>query len=166
HSTDGTEEYIRRRFPEVRLVVSEKNIYFGAGNRLGIEAATRDILVLMNSDTIVRPGFLSPLLAALRDPATFGVASTVMGHGQEDSETGNTHAHFRRAYLEWTHDSISGLENGACYPVFWLHRGLFSVDRRKYTWLGGFDSLYDPLYMEDIDLCYRAWKAGWKCLLS
>ena len=164
-STDGTEAYIRRRFPEVRLVLSEKNIYFAAGNRLGIKAATRDILVLMNSDTIVCPGFLSPLLAALTDPATFGVASKVMGHGQQDSETGNTHAHFRRAHLEWTHDPVSALENGARYPVFWLHRGLFAVDRRKYAWLGGFDSLYDPLYMEDIDLSYRAWKAGWKCLL-
>jgi GT2 family glycosyltransferase len=166
HSTDGTEEYIRRRFPEVRLVLSKKNVYFGAGNRLGIEAATRDILVLLNSDTIVCPGFLSPLLAALRDPDTFGVASKVVGHGQPDSETGNTHARFRGAHLEWTHDPVLGLENGELYPVFWLHRGLFAVDRRKYAWLCGFDSLYDPLYMEDIDLSYRAWKAGWKCLLA
>jgi GT2 family glycosyltransferase len=167
NSTDGTEEYIRRRFPGVRLVSSQKNIYFGAGNRLGIETATRDILVLMNNDTVVNPGFLPPLLAALRDPAVFGVASAVVRREpQQCCETGNTHAYFNGTHLEWRHDPISDLKNGSQYPIFWLHRGLFAVDRRKYTWLGGFDSLYDPLYMEDADLSYRAWKVGWKCLLA
>jgi GT2 family glycosyltransferase len=55
---------------------------------------------------------------------------------------------------------------GSEYPVFWLHRGLFAVDRRKYCWLGGLDDLYDPFYLEDVDLSYRAWKVGWRCLLS
>ena len=167
HSTDGTDEYVRRRFPEVRLVSSKQNIYFGAGNRLGIEAARRDILVLMNSDTIVHPGFLSPLLAALEDRPVFGVASEVVrGEPQQCCETGNTHAYFNGRYLEWRHEPAEDLKNGSYNPVFWLHRGLFAVDRRKYVWLGGFDSLYDPLYMEDVDLSYRAWKVGWKCLLS
>ena len=101
HSTDGTDEYVRRRFPEVRLVSSKQNIYFGAGNRLGIEAARRDILVLMNSDTVVHPGFLSPLLAALQDRPVFGVASEVVGgEPQQCCETGNTHAYFNGRYLE------------------------------------------------------------------
>ncbi len=166
HSADGTDEYIKRRFPEVRLISSEENIYFGAGNRLGIKAATRDILVLMNSDTIVRPDFLPPLLAALTDPTTFGVASQVLGQGQGVSETGNTHARFNGTHVEWSHDPVSGFKKGAHHPVFWLHRGLFAVDRRKYVWLGGLDGLYDPLYMEDVDLSYRAWKVGWNCLLA
>jgi GT2 family glycosyltransferase len=165
HSTDGTDEYIKRHFPEVRLVSSKENLYFGAGTRLGIEAATRDVLVLMNSDTIVRPGFLSPLLTALRDPATFGVASQVLVPGQQSPETGNTHAHFKGTDIKWTHGPVSALESGSRHPVFWLHRGLFALDRRKYIWLGGFDPVYDPLYMEDIDLSYRAWKVGWNCLL-
>jgi len=166
HSTDGTEEYVRRRFSEVRLVSSEKNMYFAAGNRLGIEAATRDILVLMNCDTVVQPGFLSPLLAAFRHSAAFGVASEVVRLEPQQCETGNTHAYFNGRYLEWRHEPVGGLKNRSHNPVFWLHRGLFAVDRRKYAWLRGFDSLFDPLYMEDIDLSYRAWKVGWKCLLA
>jgi GT2 family glycosyltransferase len=167
-STDGTGEYIKGHFPEVRLVSSRENLYFGAGTRLGIEAAKHDVLVLMNSDTIVRPGFLAPLVAALRDPATFGVASQVLAQGQPSPspETGNTHARFNGTDIKWTHGQISELKSSPRHPVFWLHRGLCALDRRKYIWLGGFDGVYDPLYMEDIDLSYRAWKVGWSCLLA
>ena len=164
HSTDGTDEFIRRRFPEVRLISSAENVYFGAGNRLGIAAATRDILILMNSDIIVQPGFLPPLLQALSDPTVFGVASQFVCTGTACTETGNTHARIGENDIEWTQDPVT--EQISEYPVFWLHRGLFAVDRRKYLWLGGLDSLYDPLYMEDVDVSYRAWKVGWKCLLA
>ena len=32
--------------------------------------------------------------------------------------------------------------------------------------LGGFDPVYRPFFVEDVDLSYRAWKNGWKCLLE
>jgi GT2 family glycosyltransferase len=166
HSTDGTKEFVRRKFPEIRLIASEKNLYFGAGTRLGIEAATRDILVLMNNDTVVRPGFLPPLLAALCDPGVFGVASKVTSTPGKPLETGNTSARFNGTDVEWQHNPIPiRPEKGAC-PVLWLHRGVFAIDRRKYQWLGGLDGLYDPLFLEDVDLSYRAWKVGWRCVLA
>jgi GT2 family glycosyltransferase len=165
-STDGTQEFIQRRFPAVKLVRSDKNLYFAEGNRLGISAATRDVLVLMNCDTIVEPGFLSPLLMPLGDPSVFGVASKISSRGTEYEETGNTHAHFKRCNIHWEHAPLPANKANGSYPVFWLHRGAIAIDRRKYLWLGGLDSLYDPLYMEDVDLSYRAWKVGWKCLLA
>lgn len=161
HSTDGTDEFIRRRFPEVRLVRSDENVYFAAGNRIGIAAANRDVLVLLNSDTIVEPGCLFPLLQALSDPSVFGSASRVLS----SDETGNTHASFTNGQITWRHEQVDGLTGSSAWPVLWLHRGLFAVDRRKYSWLGGLDPLYDPLFMEDVDLSYAAWKAGWKCVL-
>lgn len=163
HSTDGTDEYVRRRFPGVRVVRSQENVYFGAGSRLGLQAATRDLVVLMNSDTVVRPGFLEPLLQALEGPAVFGVASQVCG---AEGETGYTQGELRSSHIEWKHSPVPDGEQSATYPVPWLHRGLFAVDRRKYFWLGSLDSLYDPLYFEDVDLSYRAWKVGWSCLLA
>jgi hypothetical protein len=38
--------------------------------------------------------------------------------------------------------------------------GAFMVNRQKYLDLGGFDSMYHPLYYEEIDLSYRALKRG------
>ena len=40
--------------------------------------------------------------------------------------------------------------------------GAFMVDRKHYLELGGFDTLYHPLYYEEIDLSYRALKRGWR----
>ena len=162
HSTDGTDEFIQRRFPEVRLVRTQANLYFGAGNRAGIQEATRDIVVIMNSDTIVRPGFLGPLLQALEDPAVFGVSSQVCGSG---GETGYTQGELHASHIEWRHTPVPQSKQPQTYPVLWLHRAMFAVDRRKYLWLGGLDSFYDPVFFEDVDLSYRAWKTGWTCLL-
>jgi GT2 family glycosyltransferase len=167
HSTDGSEEFLREQFPEVRVIRSEQNLYFGAGNRRGISLSKRDILVLMNSDTVVDPDFINPLLTAFQDSSVFGVASVVRAADSASCETGKTVARFDGCDVEWEHEPVPSANEGQVYSlVFWLHRGAFAVDRRKYLWLGGLDDLYDPFYLEDADLSYRAWKVGWKCLLS
>jgi GT2 family glycosyltransferase len=166
-SIDGSEEFVRQQFPQVRIIKSGENIYFGGGNRRGISFATRDILILMNSDTLADADFIAPLLAAFADPAVFGVASLVRAEGGAFRETGKTTAYFDSCDLKWDHQPVSSenKDQGYC-PVFWLHRGAVALDRRKYLWLGGLDRVYDPFYLEDADLSCRAWKVGWKCLLS
>jgi SAM-dependent methyltransferase len=62
-STDGTEEYLKDHFPQVRVVRNPINEYFAGGNNLGVAAANHDILVLLNNDMIVHEDFLAPLLA-------------------------------------------------------------------------------------------------------
>ena len=78
-----------------------------------------------------------------------------------------TTAYFDDSDLKWDHQPVSSANKDQSYcPVLWLHRGAVAVDHRKYLWLGGLDGLYDPFYLEDADLSYRAWKVGWRCLLS
>ena len=168
-STDGTESYIQTNFPEVRVIRSERNLYFGGGNNLGIRQAQNDIVVLLNNDMIVHEDFLAPLLQPFREPDVFAVASQVFLADQEKrrEETGKTRAIFNGCELEWRHEAILPAEEHQGYvPVFWGHGGAVAVDKNKFLWLGGFDPLYDPFYVEDADISYGAWKVGWRCLLA
>jgi GT2 family glycosyltransferase/glycosyltransferase involved in cell wall biosynthesis/SAM-dependent methyltransferase len=168
-STDGTEEYLRRRFPEIRVIRNERNEYFGGGNNLGVQTAKNDVVVLLNNDMIVHKDFLGPLLDGFRSPDVFAIASQVfLADPQKPrEETGKTRASFNGCDLDWRHDPISRSDEEQEYvPVLWGHGGAVAVDRQKFLWLGGFDRLYDPFYVEDADLSYEAWKVGWRCLLG
>lgn len=61
-STDGSAEMIRTRFPAVRLLTPQRNTWFSGGNNLGIDAATRDNVLLLNPDTVAPPDALAALL--------------------------------------------------------------------------------------------------------
>ena len=76
-STDGTVAWLRAQHPWVKVVELPENRYFVRGNQAGVAAATRDVLVFLNNDMIVKPGFLKPLLEGLRDPDVFATTSEV-----------------------------------------------------------------------------------------
>jgi GT2 family glycosyltransferase/glycosyltransferase involved in cell wall biosynthesis/SAM-dependent methyltransferase len=168
-STDGTEEFLRNHFPEVRVIRNLHNEYFSGGNNLGVREAKNDVIVLLNNDMTVHEDFLAPLLEGFREPDVFAVASQVFlaDPHKPREETGKTRATFNGCDLDWKHDSISPSDEEQKYvPVFWGHGGAVALDRQKFLWLGGFDRLYDPFYVEDADLSYQAWKVGWQCLLA
>jgi GT2 family glycosyltransferase len=154
--------------PGVRRLDLAEDLDFGAATRRAIEQATRDIVVLVNNDTLVEREFLAPLLAPFRDPRVFGVASRIVGDAPgADAETGKTRTRMNGSDLVWTHEALDASDEARdALPVSWLHRGVVAIDRRKYRWLGGFDLRFDPFYFEDADLSHRAWKTGWTCVMA
>ena len=76
-STDGSAEYVRAAFPQVKLIALEKNLGFGGGSNAGFRAARNRIVVLLNSDMRVAPDFLAPLLDGFREPGIFSVSCQI-----------------------------------------------------------------------------------------
>ncbi len=73
-SRDGSAAYVRAHHPEVRLIDSGDNLGFAKANNLGIRATESELLLLLNSDTIVPPNALDRLVATLdRFPAVVAV---------------------------------------------------------------------------------------------
>ena len=63
-STDGTRDYLAalaEQDPRIRVVQNDENRGFGPAVNQGLNAATGDILVVLNNDTIVPPGWLGAL---------------------------------------------------------------------------------------------------------
>jgi GT2 family glycosyltransferase len=128
-----------------------------------------DMVVLLNNDMAVDAEFLGPLLQPFADPRMFAAASRIAmaDPAKERFETGKTRGRFDSGLFYVWHDAITPQEGGqAALNVFWAGGGACAIDRRKFEMLGGFDSLYHPFYVEDTDLCYQAWRRGWRSVLA
>ncbi len=177
-SGDGSGEAIRARFPDIRLIASEKNLGFAAANNLAAREARGKYLLLLNPDTVVLDGAIDRLVDFAEEhpeAAVFG-GRTVFGDGPLnatscwraptlwglfcralglDTNFRNSDFFNRGAYGGWQRDSVREVD---------IVSGCFLLIRRE-IWeeLGGFDPEFF-MYAEDWDLCMRARKAGYTCL--
>jgi GT2 family glycosyltransferase len=168
-STDGSVEFIRTSFPQVRVLPLDRNYGFSDGNNRGVQAVQTDIVVFLNNDMVVDREFLQALLSGFTDASVFAVTSQIFfaDTTRRREETGKTRARFDRGFFDFWHDEIRPEdENRGAVPVFWAGGGSCAVDREKFLTIGGFDPLYRPFYVEDADVSYQAWKRGWKCVLA
>lgn len=169
-SRDGSVDFLRNRFPSVRVIPLDRNRRFTGGNNAGVAAAKNDIVVFLNNDMQVDRDFLQPLLDGFQEETVFAVSCQVFFQDKtrRREETGNTKARWRMGFIEPYHGEVpeKGTAGQSCLPIFWGGGGSCAFDRNKFLALGGLDTLYDPFYLEDTDLSYQAWKHGWKSLLA
>jgi O-antigen biosynthesis protein len=163
-SDDGSAEFVRKAFPQVKVLALPRNLGFGGGSNAGFRAAKNDIVVLLNSDMRVEPDFLAPLLNGFTDESIFSVACQIFfsDPAKPRQETGLTEGWWLQGALRVRHRVEPGIHE--LYPCFYGGGGSCAYDRRKFLELGGFDELLKPFYLEDTDVGYLAWKRGWKVL--
>lgn len=167
-SRDDTAEFVRRAFPGVRLIRLARNLRFAGANNAAARAALGDVLVFLNNDMLVEPGFLEPLLSHFADPAVFAATAYIQMPGQGAQthrvrETGLVRARFEDGFFALRHE-----EPTSDQPVAVLYAGGGSSAYRRdyFLRLGGFDRLFRPFYFEDLDVTYRAQKVGWRVLFE
>jgi N-acetylglucosaminyl-diphospho-decaprenol L-rhamnosyltransferase len=68
-SSDGTADAVRRNWPGVRLIASDRNLGFAAANNVAIRSADSEFVLLLNSDTLVPAGAVDTLVRALESDA-------------------------------------------------------------------------------------------------
>ncbi len=163
-SSDGTAEFLRRRFPGVRVIEPGRNLGFAGGANAGVRAARNAVVVLLNNDMRVAKDFLAPLLEGFRDAQVFAVSCQIFFSDptRRREETGLTEGWWENGSLRVRHRIDEAVRD--LFPCFYGGGGSCAFDREKFLELGGFDELYAPFYLEDADLGYRAWKRGWKVL--
>lgn len=163
-SSDGSAEFIEKKFPRVRVLRQERNLGFGGGSNAGIAAAKHRVAILLNNDMRVVPGFVEALLAGFTRADVFGVSAQIFfsDPNKRREETGLTAGQFEKGFIRVRHvidDSIQSI-----YPTLYAGGGSTAYDREKFLAIGGFDSLFEPFYLEDTDLSFNAWRRGWSVL--
>lgn len=179
-SSDDSASEIKKCYPEIRLIASDKNLGFARANNLAVGYATGKYILLLNPDTVVLNGAITKLLRSAVEYPAYGIygGRTVFPDG-----TLNSTSCWRRPTVWNAFCRASGLSRMARNsPVFssdnyggWRRDTFREVDIvsgcflliRRLLWeeLGGFDTSYF-MYGEDWDLCLRAHSVGARCFFS
>lgn len=145
----------------LELSLHEKNVGFSSNvNRAALKSSS-EIIILFNTDVVPDAGFLSPLLKHFSDPEVFGVACMDRSiEGDKVVMRGRGLAKWHKGFLEHRKGEVNKSD------TFWISCGSCAIKTDLFKKMGGLDYLYNPFYWEDIDLSYRAQKAGYKIIFE
>jgi N-acetylglucosaminyl-diphospho-decaprenol L-rhamnosyltransferase len=176
-STEGGLDQVRARWPRVNVIVLDRNRGFAAGNNVGIRATQGELLLLLNSDTIVPAGAIDTLVARLaahpaaaaagprlvepsgRGELSFGPMISPLAELRQKALVSLHRAHIppvagwidrttrRERYVDWV--------SGACLLVWRADaEGAGLLDERFF------------LYTEDVDFCAALRARGRRILFA
>ena len=161
-STDGTAEWLARDYPQIEVVHSPAPLSFASAVNRGIALARCAHVCLLNNDMLLEPGFFAALQDAFqRVPDLFSATAQIrFPPGVRREETGKTvFAQSTPTDFPVRCDEPLPGEDGSY--VLYGSGGCSLYDAAKLHALGNVDEVYDPAYVEDLDLGYRAWQRGW-----
>ena len=161
-SPDACGEAASTRWPWLRVVRSERNLGFAGGVNLGAEAATGEVLILLNDDAAADEGFveahLETLAAHPAAAATAGRLTSWDGARHDFVRGGVTFdIHAFQISQGWPVDDVAPPRTGE--PLPFACGGNMAIRRRDWDELGGFDPGHFA-YFEDVELGWRLWALG------
>jgi GT2 family glycosyltransferase/glycosyltransferase involved in cell wall biosynthesis len=174
-STDGSAEMVREQFPGVRVLALRENRGFSVGNNAGIRASRGRFVLLLNPDTIARPGSIEAMCEYLEGQPDVGVVgprllnpdgtlqpsrrrfptlATALVESTPLQQAFPSAEVLRRFYVEDRPD-------GETQDVDWLSGAALLCRRETLEQVGLFDPGYF-MFSEEVDLCRRVREAGWR----
>ena len=176
-SSDGSVDMVTREFPQVKLIRNASNCGFARANNIAYEQSSGRYFLLLNSDTIVRPGSLESLAKYMDGNLAVGAVAPRLLNG--DGSLQRSCSCFPTPFTEF----LSAFSLGKLFwksPFFarfemsyWNFDEVREVDfaggsclmlrRAALEQVGALDEDYF-MYTEEADLCYRLKRGGWKVM--
>lgn len=165
HSKEDPTPVITEKYPEVKLIVSEKNLGFAGGNNLGIVASRGEYIYLLNNDTEVHPGVLEPLVELFDTHPDAGVASSMLlyfNSGETIQYAGSTRINpFTGRSKRIGHMEKDLGQYAAIRETELAHGAAMMVPRSVIDKVGMMPEFFF-LYYEEVDWCESIKRAGHK----
>lgn len=159
---DGTSDLVRKTYPSVKVIKTEKNLGYAGGNNLGVLNSDGKFIVILNPDTIVEKGWLEELVKPLENEEKLITTPKILTYdGSIINTCGNinhfTGLTFVRGYGERSDkyaefEYVSGF-SGCC----------FAIRKSDFYEIGLFDETFF-IYNEDSEFSWRAHVKGYKIL--
>lgn len=174
-STDDSVEFVKKNFPEVKVLELEKNYGFAEGYNIAIRRTDYPFSILLNSDVEVTEGWTSPLVRLLEQRPEVGAVMPKL-RSYRDREMFE-YAGAAGGYLDKlgypycrgrVFDKIEkdeGQYDGEPIEIAWATGAALCVRTDLYLRLGGLDKDFFA-HMEEIDLCCRMIGAGYKIMIE
>ena len=169
-STDGSVDWLEElgsAEPRAKVIINGANLGFAGGNNVGLAAADGDFMLLLNSDTVVTPGWLDRLLRPAVADERVGLVGPV---------TNNITGVQRLAEVGYDTRTLEGLDafaaeharrnEGRADQAMWIVGFCLLVRRDVVERLGGLDEIFGQGNYEDTDYCLRAFLAGYRCVVA
>ena len=162
-SKDETTNYLQNfseQNPEFKVIYNEENFGFIKTCNKGMQIAKNEIVVLLNSDTIIPKNFVEKIIKCFESNSQIGVASPIsscsvvyfipLEKGYSIQDINNRLDKFHKT----TYPKILAAE-GFC----------FCIRKKVIEQIGCLDEIYGKGYHEEIDFALRAQKNGWENVL-
>jgi GT2 family glycosyltransferase len=165
-STDNSTDLIQSKFPDIRLIRNETNLGFSRAANQGAASAKGEYLAFLNNDMRVAKNWLKALLQAIqREPEIGCIGSLVMNwDGTAVDFWGRSDDLFGLDPIPSNPPAPASVSSSNKYTMF-ASGGAMLIRRDVFQELGGFDVDYF-MYHEDVDLGWRLWLRGYKCVLT
>lgn len=166
-STDGAVVSIKylvfsiKQTTKIKIIENSSNLGFSSTVNKGVKEANGEIVVLLNTDVLPEKDFLKFLLPHFADPKVFSVGC--LDKSIENGKTvlrGRGLAKWEKGFYLHSPGEVDRSDTA------WVSCGSGAFRKKIWEELGGLDPIYNPFYWEDIDLSYRAQKAGYKTLFE
>jgi len=174
NSTDHSQKMLKREFPQVKLLENKRNLGFSAGCNQGIKESQGTYILLLNPDSELTPGGLKTMIDFMDSKPKVGICGPKMM-----DQGGNLQFSCRSfpSYLTAISSSQSILnrifpdnllsqkyllknqDHSQIREVDWVSGSCLLAKRKMLEKVGLLDERF-YMYVEDVDLCYRAKMAG------
>lgn len=161
-SSDNSPEFIRNNYPDIMLIETGSNMGYPAGNNIGFDHASGEYIVVLNPDTVTDSNWLAELIKPLEEnPDIALTTSKILIYDEPDkiNTCANTVHYTGLDFCRGFNEPLSSFSRPE--EVGAISGCSFAIRREIFKELGGFDPEFF-LYLDDVDLSWRARLAGYK----
>jgi GT2 family glycosyltransferase len=163
-STDGSVAWLQENWLNISVIPLKINLGFAAANNIGIRRASGLYIVTLNNDTLVDADFLAHMVTAVSAPDIGMIAPQITIWNQP--------AKLDAAGIEvdwlgtaWNRGYEQPADMAYSADVFGPTAAAALYRREMLAEIGLFDETFFAYY-EDVDLAWRARRAGWRCVYA